>query len=103
MALKPEPQKELGRGGLLNATRHGEVGMSLFDGVVTLPRDSRNQVIPTSIDVTLASLARRDYRIAAPSPPSESFGRQFDGFLRECWRGMKVMKVAFEAAEHLPT
>ena len=77
--------------------------MSLSDRVVTLPPDPQNEVVAPSIEVTVVSLASRHYSIAAPSLPSESFGRRFAGFFRECWRRMRIMKVAFESAEHLPT
>ena len=77
--------------------------MSLSDRVVTLPPDLRNEVIAPSVEVPVVSLARRDYCVAAPNLLSESFGRRFAGFFRECWRKMRAMKVAFESAEHLPT
>lgn len=76
--------------------------MSLPDRVVTLPPVPRNEVIASPVEVTVVSLARRDYSVAALHLPSESFGRRFAGFFRECWRKMRVMKVAFESAEHLP-
>jgi hypothetical protein len=77
--------------------------MSLPDRAVTLPPDPRNVVIASPVEVTVVSLARRDYSVAAPHLLSESFGRRFTGFFRECRRRMRVMKVAFESAEHLPT
>ena len=61
------------------------------------------EAITPSVEVTLASLPTRNSRIASPILPSESFGRRFAGFFRECWRSMRVMKVNFESAEHLPT
>jgi len=77
--------------------------MSLPYRVVTLPPDPRNEVIASPVEVTVVSLAGRDYGIAVPNLPSESFGGRFAGFFRECWRKMRIMKDAFESAEHLPT
>ena len=62
-----------------------------------------DEVITRSVEVPVVSLARRDYCIAAPNLPLESFGRRFAGFFRECWRSMRVMKANFESADHLPT
>ena len=55
---------------------------------------SRNEVIASPVEVTVVSLAGRDYGIAVPNLPSESFGRRFAGFFRECWRKMRIMKDA---------